>query len=99
MGKADAARPINRIIAGLGVIIVIIAPGTHRGGAVAHMGVRIGIKQPEGDIHSLDLVDVVLILKHLRQQPLAGEVLEQTRLGGGFIQLEGDHQIGLQRAG
>ena len=39
---------------------------------------------------------MVLILEHFGQQELFAQVLDQPLLGGGFVQLKGDHIIRLQ---
>ena len=98
MLKADAAATMRHIIAGFRIIVVAVTPGTHPGGAIANLRIHIGIEKPERNINSLDLIDVVLILKNLRQQPLTGQVLHQSRLCRLFIQLERNDKIRLESA-
>ena len=47
---------------------------------------RVGIEQPEGDIHALDLLNVVLCREGAGQKPLAAVVFFQCGLGGIFVQ-------------
>ena len=61
------------------------------------MGIRIGIKQPERDIHALDLVNMVLILKNLREQSFAAIMLHKRSFGRLFIQLKRNDIVRAQR--
>ena len=98
MLKADAAATMRHIIAGFRIIVVAVTPGTYTGGAIANLRIHIGIEKPEGNINSLDLIDVVLILENLRQKPLTGQMLHQPRLCRLFIQLERNDKIRLESA-
>ena len=62
---------------------------------ITHPRVCIGIKQPERHIHTLDLINMILIFENFRQQPLAGQVLHQSLFSSFFVQLKRDDQIGL----
>ena len=96
MLKADAAAPMHHKVAGFGVIVVTVAPCMDLCGPVTHLRIHIGVEKPEGYIDTLDLVDMVLILENLWQQPLSGQMLHQPRLCRLFIQLERDHKIRLE---
>ena len=98
MLKADAATTMRHIIAGFRIIVVAVTPGTHAGGAIANLRIHIGIEKPKRNINSLDLINVVLILKNFRQQPLTGQVLHQPRFCRLFIQLERNDKIRLESA-
>ena len=97
--KAQHAVPAHGIVAGLGIIVVVIRPKAGAGGGKAQLGVGVAVVQPEGHIHALDLVDMVLAAEHLGQQGLALEVLLQLFLRRFFIQLEGDDEVGAQVSG
>lgn len=62
---------------------------------VADICVGIRIEDPERNIHALDLVDMVLILKRLGKQLFTTVMLIQRYLCCFFIQLEGNHIIRL----
>ena len=97
--KAQGAVPPDGVIVGLGVVIFAVRPAAGPGGGKAQLGIGIAVKEPEGHIHALDLVDVVLAAEHPGQQGLALEVFLQLCLGGLFVQLEGDDEVGPQGPG
>ena len=83
-------------MAGFRIVVVSVAPGAHSGGAISNLRIYIGIEKPERNINSLDLIDVVLILKNLRQQPLTGQVLPKTRFCRLLSSLNGMTKSGLR---
>ena len=97
--KAQHAVPAHGVVAGLGIVVVIVRPAAGTGGGKAQLGIDIAVVQPEGHIHALDLVDMVLAAEHLGQQGLALEVLLQLFLSCLFVQLEGDDEVGAQVSG
>ena len=98
MLKADASAAMNHIIARLGVFVILVAPCANLGCTVTHLRVDIGIKEPERYIDALYLVDMILILENLGQKLLSVEVLHQPRLCRLLIELERDHDVGLEQA-
>ena len=96
--KAHAAAAQNAVVAGLGVIVILIRPETCARCVVSRLGVGVGVKQPEGNIHALYLINVVFTFEQLRQELLAGKVLFQGFLCGLLIKLEGNDIVRLQLA-
>ncbi len=68
MVKAHAAAAQNAVVAGLGVIVILIRPEASARCVVSCLGVGVGVKQPEGNVHALYLVDVVFAFEQLRQK-------------------------------
>ena len=64
---------------------------------VADLRIGIRIEQPERDVNTLDLIDVILIGKDLRKQLLAAVVLFECIDRRFFVKLERDDIIGLER--
>ena len=98
MFKADAAASVHHKVAGLGVIIVAVAPCADFSGTIAYLCVHIRIKQPERNIDSFDFVDMVLILKNFRQKAFSGQVFCKPRLCRLFIQLKRNDKVRLKGA-
>ena len=65
---------------------------------VVHAALCLTVKHPEGDIDPLDLLNVVAVGERLGQQGFALVVLFQRRHRVLAAELEGDHEIRLQRA-
>ena len=84
---------MDHIVAGFCVVIIAGAPCAHLGCTVSHLCVYICIEKPERYIHTLDLVDVVLILEYLWKQQFSFQMLQKSRLCRIFVQLERDHEI------
>ena len=97
MLKADTAASVYHIEAGLRIVIITVTPYGNSGRTVTHLCLNIGIKQPEGNINPLNLINMILILKNLRQQSFAGQMAFQAFLRRLLIQLEGNQNIRLQR--
>ena len=96
--ESDAAAAVYEKVARLGVVVFAVAPAPQLRGAVSDTGIRVGVEQPERNVHALDLVDVVLILEYLRQKPLACQMLLKSRLCRVLIKLERDHKVGSERS-
>ena len=67
----------------------------YRGGMELHASAGLAVVHPEGDIHALDLLQMVGFGEGRRQQRLFEIVLLQRLNGILFAQLEGQHKIGL----
>ena len=87
--KIHLSAPVDGIIGGFRVVIVGIAPVPGPGRGEVAVGIRLGVKQPEGHIHTLDFVQMALLPEQLRQKLFPGHMLAQRLLGGLFVQLEG----------
>ena len=98
MFKAHAAPAVDGIEARFGVIVAAVAPGAHLGGAIGNPGVGIGVEQPEGNIHALDFVNMVIGFERLGEQRFSLEVAGKGCFGGFLVQLEGNDVIRTQRA-
>lgn len=99
MVESNRSAAHHQIVIRLGVIVLRIAPRVGSCRLIRDLRVGIRIEQPERDIDPLDLVDVVLILEDLREQPFSRDVLLQCRLRRLFIELERYHVIRLENPG
>ena len=90
------ARPGYIKIAGFGAALSGRLPGADPGGPEPGLTAGLCVKEPEGDVHALDLLQMAVGGKSLVQQFFAGHMLFQCGNGGLFVQLEGDHSVGLQ---
>ena len=64
----------------------------------AAVRLRAGVKQPEGDIDSLNLLQMIAAGEGTGQEEFFAVVLFQRRDGGLFVQLERDHIVRLHGA-
>ena len=83
----------HRKITCFGVVVVSVAPGAYFCRLIANIGVRLRIEKPERDVKSFYFVDMVLVFEHLRQQPLAREVVCKRLLCVFFVKLERNNVI------
>ena len=65
---------------------------------VLHVTLGPAVEHPEGDVHALDLLDVVALGEGLGQEGLALIVLFQGGDGVVLAELEGNNVVRLQRA-
>ena len=65
----------------------------YSGSLETKMRVRLGVKEPERDIDSTDLVDVILALEYAWQELFSGQMPTQSFLCRLFVKLERHHQI------
>ena len=63
---------------------------------IPHKCIRIGIKQPNRNIQTLNFFNVIFVLEHLGKEALSLVVILQRSDCGFFIHLEGNYQIGFQ---
>ena len=71
------------------IIIIFIAPAPDLGRTIADIRIRIRIKQPEWNVNTLDLINMVLILKDLRKKPFSSQMTQKTGLCRLFVSLNG----------
>jgi len=66
--KAQSAAPCEGIAGRLGVIVSVVAPVPDVQCFIAHLSVRICVKQPDRDVNSFDFINMILISEHLRKK-------------------------------
>ena len=91
-GSLDAIVIVFRIV------IPGIAPATCPLAFEAEIGLHFGVKEPERYVNSLDLFDMILILKQLRHHFFAAHMLGQSFLSLLLVELKWDNVIRFQHA-
>ena len=93
MFKSELSASAYRIKFCLCIIIFAVAPCPHFGRLIAHLDIRSGIEQPERNIHAFDLVDVILVFKHFREQALSLIMFPESLFRSPFVDLKRNHKI------
>ena len=96
--KGDGAASVNVVVLRLRHLIVGGLVLVVDEALVVHSALGLAVEHPEGDIHALDLLDVVAIGERLGQQGLALIVVLQGSHGVLLAELEGQDEVRLQRA-
>ena len=99
MIKTKRTTSVYRIIAGLRIIIIAIAPEPGLCCTVTDICICVCVIQPERNVDTLNLTDMILRLKRFREKALTGKMLFQSLLRRFLVQLKRDHIIRLQRTG
>ena len=90
--------PLQQEMVGFGVLIFGIRPGMYPRSSVAAAEICGAVIQPEGDVHSGDLLQPLFRGKALGKKGLALAKTEERGLGVLLVFLEGDDAVGLQAA-
>ena len=99
MIKTKRTTSVHCIIAGFRIIIITIAPEPGLCCTVTDICVCVCVIQPERNVDPADLIDMVLVLKDLRQELLSLQMLHKSGLGRLLVQLKRDQDIRAQVTG
>ena len=96
--KGDGAAAVHVVVLRLGDLVVAALVDMDDQTLIVHGALRLTVEHPEGDVHALDLLNVIAVGKGLGQQGLALIVVLQGCHRVLLAELEGDHEVRLQCA-